>query len=156
MTLLRTPLSPPSSALSDIGIITVMADSGRASNVQPEANMDNTEPQIHAGIVNRSAPTATVVPVLIYDDVGKAIDWLCGAFGFTERLRAVGRDGSIGHAQLAVAEGAIMLGRQGGGFRPPRPNEVNQYVHVSVEDVDRHFDHAKQFGARIVGPPTDK
>jgi hypothetical protein len=31
-------------------------------------------------IVNRSAPTATIVPLLIYKDVGKAIDWLGGAF----------------------------------------------------------------------------
>jgi hypothetical protein len=63
--------------------------------------------------VNRSAPTATIVPILIYEDVGQAIDWLCRAFGFSERLRAE-RGGVIGHAQLAVAEGAIMLGRQGG------------------------------------------
>ena len=61
-------------------------------------------------IMNRSAPTATVVPILIYEDVGQAIDWLCRAFGFSERLRAE-REGVIGHAQLTVAEGAIMLGR---------------------------------------------
>jgi uncharacterized glyoxalase superfamily protein PhnB len=34
-------------------------------------------------ITNRSAPTATVVPILVYDDVARAIDWLCAAFGFT-------------------------------------------------------------------------
>ncbi len=50
--------------------------------------MDITKSQRHRGIVNRSAPTATIVPVVIYEDVDKAIDWLCGAFGFTERLRA--------------------------------------------------------------------
>ena len=55
-------------------------------------------------VTNRSAPAATIVPILIYEDVGQAIDWLCQAFGFTERLRAE-RDGVIGHAQLAVAEG---------------------------------------------------
>ena len=54
-------------------------------------------------VTNRSAPTAPVVPVLIYDDVGQAIDWLCQAFGFSERLRAE-RDGVIGHAQLTVGE----------------------------------------------------
>jgi uncharacterized glyoxalase superfamily protein PhnB len=105
-------------------------------------------------IVNQSAPAATVVPILIYADVGKAIDWLCGAFGFAERLR-VERDGIVSHAQLVVADGAIMLGRQGGQYLAPRHGEVHQYVHVSVEDVDRHFDQAKRFGARIVGPPND-
>src|SRR6185503_4662312 len=43
------------------------------------------------------------------------IEWLCRAFGFAERLRAE-RDGMIGHAQLAVGEGAIMLGRQADRF----------------------------------------
>jgi uncharacterized glyoxalase superfamily protein PhnB len=105
-------------------------------------------------VTNRSAPTSTIVPILIYEDVGQAIDWLCRAFGFSERLRAE-RDGVIGHAQLAVAEGAIMLGRQGGPFRSPQGNEISQYVHVTVADVDRHFEHAKQCGARVVQSPTD-
>ena len=39
-------------------------------------------------VVNRSAPKATVVPILVYEDVGKAIEWLCDTFGFRERLRA--------------------------------------------------------------------
>jgi uncharacterized glyoxalase superfamily protein PhnB len=120
-----------------------------------EANMDTRESQRQRGIVNRSAPTATVVPVLIYEDVSKAIDWLCGAFGFTERLRAAGRDGRVTHAQLSVGEGAVMLGAQGAEFRPPRSNEVNQYVLVHVDDVDRHFELAKRSGARIVRPPTN-
>ena len=68
--------------------------------------------------MNRSAPTATVVPILVYPDVGQAVDWLCRTFGFSERLRFA-RDGVIGHAQLAVGEGAIMLGRHGGPFRSP-------------------------------------
>ncbi len=105
-------------------------------------------------VMNRSAPTATVVPILIYEDVEQAIDWLCRAFGFSERLRAE-RDGVIGHAQLTFAEGAIMLGRQGGPYRSPQANEVTQYVHVTVPDVDRHFEQAKQCGARVVQPPTD-
>jgi len=117
--------------------------------------MDATESQRTRGILNRSAPAAIIVPVLIYEDVGKAIDWLCGAFGFTERLRAGGRDGRVTHAQLSVGEGAIMLGAQGAEFRPPRSNEVNQYVLVHVEDVDRHFEHAKRSGARIIHPPAN-
>ena len=105
--------------------------------------------------VNRSAPTATIVPVLIYEDVSEAISWLCGAFGFVERLRAPGPDGTILHAQLAVREGASMLGRRGWPFASPRDG-VNQYVHVTVDDVDRHIAQAKQYGAKILAPPADK
>jgi uncharacterized glyoxalase superfamily protein PhnB len=97
-----------------------------------------------------------VVPILVYEDVGKAVDWLCGAFGFRERLRAAGPGGSITHAQLDIAEGAVMLGRQGAEFRPPRSNEVSQYVTVRVEDVDKHFERVRQCGARILQSPADK
>jgi uncharacterized glyoxalase superfamily protein PhnB len=106
-------------------------------------------------VINRSAPRVAVVPILVYEDVGTAIDWLCRMFGFTERLRAAGPGGVIAHAQLAIADGAVMLGRQGAEFRPPRPNEVNQYVVVHVEDVDRHYERARQLGARILKVPTD-
>lgn len=104
---------------------------------------------------NRSAPAATVVPVLVYDDVEAALDWLCGAFGFVERLRAPGSGSKISHAQLAIAEGAVMVGLRGGPFRPPRPGEVNQYVVVHVEDVDVHYERARQFGARVVNALAD-
>ena len=73
-------------------------------------------------LVNRSSPRAAVVPILVYEDAGKAIDWLCSVFGFSERLRAAGPGGIVTHAQIAIAEGAVMLGRQGAEFRPPRPN----------------------------------
>jgi uncharacterized glyoxalase superfamily protein PhnB len=105
-------------------------------------------------MMNRSAPTATIVPILIYEDVGQAIEWLCRAFGFEERLRAE-RDGVIGHAQLTVGEGSIMLGRSGGPYRVPHTDEVTAYVHVSVDQVDKHFTWAKECGARILQPPTD-
>src|SRR5260221_1848872 len=82
-----------------------------------------------AMVLNRSAPRATVVPILVYEDVTAAIEWLCSAFGFTERLRA-GAPGVVSHAQLTVGDGAIMLGRQGAEFRPPRTGEVSQYVTV--------------------------
>ena len=105
-------------------------------------------------LVNRSAPTATVVPVLIYDDVAKALEWLCAAFEFVERLRAAGPDGDITHAQLDIAEGAIIVGKQGGPFTA-QTSVVNQYVHITVENVDSHSEHAKHVGAEIVEPPSN-
>lgn len=95
------------------------------------------------------------MPVLIYEDVDKAIEWLCGAFGFTERLRAAGPSGKATHAQLAIGDADLMIGASGAEFRSPRADEVNQYVLVRVQDVDGHFDHAKLFGARIVCPPRN-
>jgi uncharacterized glyoxalase superfamily protein PhnB len=106
-------------------------------------------------VTNRSAPRATVVPVLVYEDVTAVIEWLCDTFGFKERLRAAGPGGSVSHAQLDIGDCAVMLGRQGGEFRSPRPNEVTQYLTVHVEDVDGHFERSRQRGARILKPPAN-
>jgi uncharacterized glyoxalase superfamily protein PhnB len=115
--------------------------------------------------MNRSAPPGPIVPSLIYEDVGAAIDWLCRTFGFTERLRAPGPDGHLIHAQLLVGQGAILLGARRLEpavtipatieFRPPRPNEVSHTLSVPVEDVDGHFERSVRHGARILVPPTD-
>ena len=97
---------------------------------------------------NRSAPGADVVPILIYSDVAKAVDWLCAAFGFDERLRAPDRDGVVNHAQLTVGDGAIMVGRSRGPLEPLQARDVRQYVLVEVPDADEHCERAKRHGAR--------
>jgi hypothetical protein len=58
------------------------------------------EPQKRPPVVNRSAPKATVVPILIHEDVAEAISWPNGAFGFTGRLRAARPDGAVMHSAL--------------------------------------------------------
>jgi uncharacterized glyoxalase superfamily protein PhnB len=106
-------------------------------------------------VVNRSAPRARVVPVLVYEDVASAVDWLCKTFGFAERLRAGAPGGRVAHAQLTIGEEAIMMGGPGGEFRPPRSGEVSQYVVVHVENIEEHFQRARRSDAKVVKPPTD-
>ena len=106
-------------------------------------------------VANRSAPKATVVPILVYEDVAAALDFLTRAFGFKERLRAE-HGGSITHAQMNVGEGAIIIGKQGGPFRAPQDTStVSQYATVHVENVDAHFATAKAAGATILKEPQD-
>ena len=106
-------------------------------------------------IANRSAPKATVVPILVYEDVGKALEFLAQAFGFKERLRAE-HGGSISHAQMDVGEGSIMMGRQGGPFRAPQETgTVSQYATVHIDNVDQHFARARAAGATILKEPQD-
>ena len=108
-------------------------------------------------IVNRSKPGGAIVPSLIYRDLGAAVEWLCDVFGFTERLRVTGPDGRVGHAQLNVGAGGILLGQArtevGLEFRPPRAEETSIALMVAVEDVDRHYQHAKARGARVTSEP---
>jgi uncharacterized glyoxalase superfamily protein PhnB len=96
-------------------------------------------------LANRSMPPSTVVPELPYEDVAAAIEWLCGAFGFRERWRA-----GTHRAQLWVGkEGAVVV------MEPGADESGARSVMVRVEDVDAHFERARRYGARILGPPTD-
>jgi uncharacterized glyoxalase superfamily protein PhnB len=98
-------------------------------------------------LVNRSMPTSTVIPVLAYDDVGEAVDWLCETFGFKERWRAGNH-----RAQLAVGDGAVVVMEERAGHAR---GEASHSVMVRVEDANRHHEHAAQRGARIVQTPAD-
>jgi uncharacterized glyoxalase superfamily protein PhnB len=100
---------------------------------------------------NRSIPTSTVIPVLIYPDVREAVAWLGAAFGFEERLR-IGEDH---RSQLQLGEGAVILGDVRGDRRPPRSGEVTHSVTVRVEDARTHCEQAREHGARILMEPTD-
>jgi uncharacterized glyoxalase superfamily protein PhnB len=93
--------------------------------------------------------------------VAEAIEWLCDAFGFTERWR-LGERG----AQLGVgADGAVVVSERRIApdpessdptiFRPPRRGEVSHSIMVRVDDVDSHYARARQGGARIQRPPED-
>jgi uncharacterized glyoxalase superfamily protein PhnB len=55
-------------------------------------------------LANRSVPPCTVIPELVYDDVPRAVDWLCEAFGFSVRWQAGDH-----RAQLWVGEAAVVV-----------------------------------------------
>jgi uncharacterized glyoxalase superfamily protein PhnB len=100
---------------------------------------------------NRSIPSSTVVPVLIYPDVRAAVEWLTEAFGFAERVQ-IGEDH---RSQLSVGDGAVIIGDVRHDRRPPRPGESTHSVMVRVEDAKAHCERARQGGARILMEPTD-
>jgi uncharacterized glyoxalase superfamily protein PhnB len=101
---------------------------------------------------NRSIPSATVIPQLIYPDVREAVRWLTQAFGFSERVK-IGEDH---RSQMRVGEdGAVIIADVRGDRRPPRPGESTHSVMVRVEDARAHCDHARAHGARILSEPTD-
>jgi len=78
---------------------------------------------------NRSIPSPTVVPVLIYPDVSAAVAWLQEAFGFVERVRI-----GAGHrSQLKVGDGAVIVADARNERRPPRSGEVTHSVLVRVD-----------------------
>jgi len=98
-----------------------------------------------------------ITPYLLYEDVESMLEWLSAAFGLEERMRLPGPDGRIGHAEMALQDGVVMMGRPGPEYRnPKRIGHVTQELYVYVDDVDAHFARAKRAGATILEEPTDQ
>jgi uncharacterized glyoxalase superfamily protein PhnB len=98
-------------------------------------------------LTNRSAPPATVTPVLTYPDVRAAVAWLEAAFGFEERVRI----GDAHRAQLRVgSDGAVVVTDTGRDRRAPSGDGVTHLLKVRVPDVDAAFARAQAAGARVV------
>ena len=54
------------------------------------------------------------LPMISYENVGAAIDWLTEVFGFRERgERYTEADGTVSHAELELDGAVVMLGWPG-------------------------------------------
>jgi uncharacterized glyoxalase superfamily protein PhnB len=97
--------------------------------------------------MNRSMPSSVIIPVLEYPDVRAAVDWVCRAFGFQERLR-IGEHRS----QLSFGAGSLVIAQAGPGVAA---QGFRQSLMVCVPHVERHCEHASAAGARILEAPAD-
>ncbi len=99
---------------------------------------------------NRSVPTDTVLPHLIYGDAEAAMTWLGANFGFTERYRVVEDDGSIHTAQLQLGPAYVMVrSSTDGSASPAQVGASTQSLTVFVDDVDAHYARTQAAGAEI-------
>lgn len=98
---------------------------------------------------NRSVPTDTVLPHIIYQDVAGALEWLTKTFGFTEHYRYGAPGGPVDGAQVRFGDAWIQLARDGRA-NPPQPEHRTAYVTLFVGDVDAHLDRVRSAGATIV------
>jgi uncharacterized glyoxalase superfamily protein PhnB len=100
--------------------------------------------------------TQTITPYLLYEDGEAAIEFLTRAFGFSEVDRAMGGAGGL-HAELEVAPGGgrIYLGQPAGQFRNPAQVGRTSHTYVLVDDVDQHYERAKNASAEIIEELAD-
>ena len=109
-------------------------------------------------------PTQRVIPMLAYEDAGRAADWIAGAFGFRETGRWNDPDGTVSHVNMELGDGIFMLGHPSADYQGPRRHaEVCEHarrwlktpyvvdgVLAYVDDLDAHFARAKKAGAKIL------
>ncbi len=102
-------------------------------------------------------PQPRIAPYLLYEDAAGAIEFLTRAFGLRERLRVPTEDGRVSHAELELDGSFLMLGEPGPDYRgPKKAGTRHAIVHVYVDDVDSHFERARESGATIIETPADQ
>jgi PhnB protein len=98
-----------------------------------------------------------VTPYLYYKDSAAALDFLTSAFGFIEKVRMADENGRVNHAEVAYEDGFVMFGTPGEDYKNPKElGATTQLVYIYVDDVDAHYEHAKEAGATIVREPEDQ
>jgi uncharacterized glyoxalase superfamily protein PhnB len=110
-----------------------------------------------------------ITPFIGYEDAAKAIEWLERAFGFVEdRESRYEEDGTITHAELELDGARIYLSTPAGYASPKRVREESELVrraydnpwvidglYVEVDDVDAHYERAREAGATILREPEE-
>jgi uncharacterized glyoxalase superfamily protein PhnB len=121
-----------------------------------------------AGVTTQNLPA--IIPMMAYQDVASALEWLAKTFGFRERMRFEDPDGRITHAEMELGGGVIMLANPTPEYQSPRRHRetcelarawsrvpwVIDGLLVYVDDVDEHFGRAKAAGATILSEPEDQ
>ena len=103
--------------------------------------------------------TSTVCPGLRYRDAQAAIDWLCKIFGFEQKALYKNEDGTIGHAELTLGGGMVMLSSMKNDEHAQRyraPDEVGGIetsgIYLVIADIDAAHARAVAAGATITRP----
>jgi len=109
----------------------------------------------------QAIPTAYagVTPYLIVRDAARAIEFYKKALGATELMRFPGPDGKIGHAEMKIGDGVVMLADESpaAGHKSPQTlggSAVSLLFYVT--DVDTRFAKALAAGGTVMNPLKDQ
>jgi MerR family transcriptional regulator, thiopeptide resistance regulator len=106
-----------------------------------------------------STPTLAVVPILVYEDIEAAHDFLVGTFGLTSGGLHRLDDGTVVHGEVRNGDAPIWMHRVAAEFEmdSPRHAVMSQGgLSVRIPDVDAHYARVKAAGARVDDAPSDK
>jgi len=91
----------------------------------------------------------TVAPWIVTRDTGRLLDFITTVFDGIELARVPLEDGTIGHAEIRVADTVLLAFDQRPGW-PSMPS----LLRVFVADTDATMDRAVAAGARVVTQPS--
>src|SRR5437763_5489307 len=100
-----------------------------------------------------------VTPYLAIDGAAAAIDFYTKVFGGVERVRMPAPDGRIGHAEVQIGKGVVMLADEwpeAGARSPKTVGGTPVMLMVYVEDVDDVVAKAVAAGAKELRPVENR
>ena len=102
----------------------------------------------------------TLSTAIAYRDPLAALKWLEQAFGFESTIVVMNPDGTLGHSEMRLGDGMIMVGSEW-DERHRSPASIGgmntQSIHVQLTDgIDAHCERARAAGAVITREPADQ
>jgi MerR family transcriptional regulator, thiopeptide resistance regulator len=100
-----------------------------------------------------------VIPVLTYQDIPAAHDFLVNAFGFNGAGVSRNAQGQAIHGEVRAGDATIWLHRvtaEHGLNSPLAADVANSGLFVYVDNVDAHYERARAAGALIDSQPVDQ
>jgi uncharacterized glyoxalase superfamily protein PhnB len=117
------------------------------------------EPTEETAMATTTAARAPLAPYLMVAGAARAIEWYRDVFGAIELTRFVGDDGRVGHAELDIGGGRVMLADEFPELDLVGPAErggTSVSLHLEVADVDHSYRRAVEAGARGEREPADQ
>ena len=101
-----------------------------------------------------------ITPYLCCKNAAEAVEFYVNAFGAEETdIRIETPDGQIGHVELAIGKGRIMLSDEFpemGALSPETLGGSPIQIVIEVEDADVVFQQAAEHGAEVLQPVIDR
>ena len=100
-----------------------------------------------------------LIPVLSYQDIAAAHDFLVRAFGFASGGVQHDASGQPVHGEVRAGDTSIWLHcvmPEHQLTSPLAADVANSGLFVYVDDLDAHYERARAGGARIDSPPVDQ
>ena len=110
---------------------------------------------------NKAVPKGygAVTPYLRVKGAAEALQFYRKAFGAKERMKLTMPDGRIGHAEIEIGGGLVMLSEEfpeAGAVGPATLKGTTVTLSIYVADADRVFQKAVASGAKVRRPLTDE
>jgi PhnB protein len=102
---------------------------------------------------------ASVTPYLIVRDAARALEFYKKAFGATELMRFPAPGGRVGHAEIKIGEGIVMLADESPEMGHKSPQTIGGTpvsLMFYVTDVDARFAKALAAGGVVMNPLKDQ